>query len=41
MNKGTKRKKLKKIGFLIRMSTKSGKKIISNRRKKKRKKITN
>nr|CRF40024.1 Ribosomal protein L34 [Laurencia snackeyi] len=41
MNKGTKLKKCRKIGFLARMSTKSGRRIINNRRRKKRKTITN
>ena len=41
MNKGTKIKKFRKVGFLIRMSKKSGRKIINSRRYKKRKKITN
>nr|YP_010951860.1 50S ribosomal protein L34 [Laurencia obtusa]WMP12156.1 50S ribosomal protein L34 [Laurencia verruciformis]WMP12799.1 50S ribosomal protein L34 [Laurencia obtusa] len=41
MNKGTKLKKSRKIGFLIRMSTKSGRRIINNKRRKKRKQITN
>lgn len=39
MNKGTKLKKSRKLGFLVKMSTKSGKKIINKRRSKKRKKI--
>nr|WMP11731.1 50S ribosomal protein L34 [Laurencia australis]WMP11942.1 50S ribosomal protein L34 [Laurencia australis] len=39
MNKGTKLKKSRKIGFLVKMSTKSGRRIINNRRRKKRKKI--
>nr|ARW68608.1 ribosomal protein L34 [Palisada sp.] len=41
MNKGTKLKKSRKNGFSVRMSTKSGQKIINNRRRKKRKKIAN
>nr|YP_009944500.1 ribosomal protein L34 [Osmundea sinicola]QFR99794.1 ribosomal protein L34 [Osmundea sinicola] len=39
MNKGTKLKKARKLGFLIKMSTKSGKRIINKRRYKKRRKI--
>lgn len=40
MDKGTKLKKSRKIGFLVRMSTKSGKRIINNKRRKKRKKLS-
>lgn len=39
MNKGTKIKKLRKSGFRSRMKTTSGKKIINNKRRKKRSKI--
>nr|ARW60103.1 ribosomal protein L34 [Laurencieae sp.] len=39
MSKGTKLKKSRKIGFLARMSKKSGQKIINNRRKKKRRQL--
>nr|YP_009392161.1 ribosomal protein L34 [Osmundaria fimbriata]ARW60723.1 ribosomal protein L34 [Osmundaria fimbriata] len=36
MHTGTKRKKMKKSGFLSRMRKKSGKRIINTKRKKKR-----
>lgn len=36
MNKGTKIKKIRKSGFRARIKTVSGKRIIKNRRKKKR-----
>nr|QCI07737.1 ribosomal protein L34 [Nitophyllum punctatum] len=36
MNKGTKKKKIRKSGFRARMKTKNGKKIINNKRQKKR-----
>nr|YP_009396710.1 ribosomal protein L34 [Ophidocladus simpliciusculus]ARW65896.1 ribosomal protein L34 [Ophidocladus simpliciusculus] len=39
MKTGTQVKKIKKSGFLVRMKTKSGQRIINARRKKKRKKI--
>nr|ARW68199.1 ribosomal protein L34 [Chondria sp. (in: red algae)] len=41
MNIGTKLKKIRQIGFLTRMSTKSGRKIINNKRKKRRQKLNN
>nr|ARW63628.1 ribosomal protein L34 [Chondria sp. (in: red algae)] len=41
MNTGTKLKKSRKLGFLARMSTKSGRKILNNKRRKKRQKINN
>lgn len=40
MNTGTKLKKIRQVGFLSRMSTKSGRKIINNKRKKNRHKIS-
>nr|QCI05130.1 ribosomal protein L34 [Centroceras clavulatum] len=40
MNKGTNLKKRRKSGFLVRMRTASGKKIIKLRRSKKRYKIS-
>ena len=39
MNKGTKIKKIRKSGFLVRMKTVNGKKIIKQKRNKKRYKI--
>lgn len=39
MKTGTRLKKVKKSGFRIRMKSKSGQKIINNKRKKKRKSI--
>jgi len=40
MKTTTKLKTIRKIGFLVRMETKSGKKIINNKRKKKRLKLS-
>nr|QCI07788.1 ribosomal protein L34 [Pleonosporium borreri] len=40
MNKGTNIKKIRKCGFRSKMKTPSGKRIINNRRRKKRIKIT-
>nr|YP_009398358.1 ribosomal protein L34 [Lophocladia kuetzingii]ARW67544.1 ribosomal protein L34 [Lophocladia kuetzingii] len=40
MNKGTKLKKARKMGFLIRMKKKSGKRIMNSKRQKKRKIIS-
>lgn len=40
MNKGTKIKKVRKSGFRARIKTVSGKRIIKNRRKKKRYKLS-
>ncbi|BBA85159.1 50S ribosomal protein L34 [Candidatus Nardonella dryophthoridicola] len=37
----SKKKRIKKIGFIVKMSYKNGRKIINNRRKKGRKKIIN
>nr|YP_009393000.1 ribosomal protein L34 [Bostrychia moritziana]ARW61562.1 ribosomal protein L34 [Bostrychia moritziana] len=39
MKTGSKLKRIKKSGFLSRMKTSSGKKIIQNKRNKKRKKL--
>lgn len=36
MNKGTKKKKIRKSGFRARMKTQSGQRIINNKRQKKR-----
>lgn len=40
MNKGTRIKKIRKSGFRARIKTVSGKRIIKNRRKKKRYKLS-
>ena len=40
MAKGTKLKRTRQIGFLSRMSKKSGRKIINNKRRKKKQLIT-
>nr|ARW64050.1 ribosomal protein L34 [Chondria sp. (in: red algae)] len=40
MNRGTKLKKLRKVGFLARMSTTHGRMIINNKRRKKRRIIS-
>ncbi len=40
MNKGTNIKKIRKSGFRSKMKTTSGKRIIKNRRRKKRSQIT-
>nr|YP_009398581.1 ribosomal protein L34 [Kuetzingia canaliculata]ARW67767.1 ribosomal protein L34 [Kuetzingia canaliculata] len=39
MHTGTKKKKMRKLGFLIRMKTHHGRKIINSKRHKKRSKI--
>nr|YP_010170871.1 ribosomal protein L34 [Chondria tumulosa]QSD57012.1 ribosomal protein L34 [Chondria tumulosa] len=39
MNKGTKLKKIRKVGFINRMGTQNGRKIINSKRKKKRQKL--
>ena len=39
MNRGTKLKKIRKVGFLTRMSTKNGRKIINRKRRKRKQQL--